>query len=163
MTVEMMKRKMIDAANESINGVISLGEWGSIIKAGYCDKPNKSFRYWRNISDDEVRKLFRIIQNMGLLDGLVKKIICGHCEFKARPNAFYPGRGRDIGEHPNHTYCPQCGGSIDWYGYKVVREKPVGVCDECQGINWDKYGCIGACPYNMQYERRQYEQIKEAK
>ena len=106
MTVEMMKRKMIDAANESINGVISLGEWGSIIKAGYCDKPNKSFRYWNNISDDEVRNLFRIIQNMGLLDGLVKKIICGHCEFKARPNAFYPGRGRDIGEHPNHTYCP---------------------------------------------------------
>ena len=158
MTVEMMKRKMIDAANESINGVISLGEWGSIIKTGYCDKSNKEFRYWNNISDDEVRNLFRIIQNMGLLDGLVKKIICGHCGFKARPNAFYPGRGRDIGEHPEHTYCPQCGVSIDWYGYKVIREETQGICDECEGYDWYRHGCTGECPYNMQYERRRLEQ-----
>lgn len=146
MTVEMMKRKMIDAANESINGVISLGEWGSIIKAGYCDKSNKEFKRWHHMEDDEINTLYAVMQNMGIFDGKFKKIICVKCGLKARPRAFYQGN------------CPQCGVSIDWYGYKVIREETQGICDECEGYDWYRHGCTGECPYNMQYERRRLEQ-----
>jgi rubredoxin len=46
---------------------------------------------------------------------------CAHCGFIGDPSAFRSGRGREVAEHPDHHYCPQCEGSIDWYGFHVLR------------------------------------------
>lgn len=54
------------------------------------------------------------------------KIQCAKChairpaqEFKTGYQKFGPF-SRMYGQHPEHRYCPVCGRSIDWYGYRVV-------------------------------------------
>lgn len=48
-------------------------------------------------------------------------IRCRNCGHRAVLADFYFGRGRAIGEHPDHRYCPHCSGSITWCGYERAR------------------------------------------
>ncbi|MEM5777666.1 MAG: hypothetical protein QXJ06_04450 [Candidatus Aenigmatarchaeota archaeon] len=51
---------------------------------------------------------------------------CGNCKYRGEENEFEYGRGKQYGEHPLHRYCPKCGVSIDWYGfreYKLINDK----------------------------------------
>jgi len=54
---------------------------------------------------------------------LFQCVYCGHI---AEPDKFQYGLGREFGEHPEHRYCPECGQSIDWHGFKIVKED--GLC-----------------------------------
>jgi hypothetical protein len=51
-------------------------------------------------------------------------IVCKRCGHTADKSEFRAGRGRHLGEHPDHRYCPACGQSITWYGYRTA--KPTG-------------------------------------
>jgi len=49
-------------------------------------------------------------------------IECGYCGFKGLEEVFKYGKGREYGQHPEHRYCPCCGQSIDWFGFKIIKE-----------------------------------------
>lgn len=48
---------------------------------------------------------------------------CLACNECAPREAFYYGRGRDLGEHPDHRFCPNCRQSIDWQGFVIVGDR----------------------------------------
>jgi hypothetical protein len=48
---------------------------------------------------------------------------CGHCGQLYHRGSVYPGRGRDLGEHPEHEYAP-CGHSQTWHGRRPVEVEP---------------------------------------
>lgn len=45
---------------------------------------------------------------------------CGKCGRIYPRHALLAGRGRHLGEHPEHEYAP-CGHSQTWYGRRAVR------------------------------------------
>ncbi len=47
-------------------------------------------------------------------------ICCHKCGHSGPSATFYHGRGRDVGEHPEHRYCPACRASITWHGARLV-------------------------------------------
>lgn len=54
---------------------------------------------------------------------------CGHCGAVYHRRAVYRGRGRHLGEHPEHDYAP-CGCSQTWFGCQphfVVPEPRTGL------------------------------------
>lgn len=53
---------------------------------------------------------------------------CGYCGYRAPEYEFKRGRGREYGEHPEHRYCPECGQSIDWHGFKILWEEEDELC-----------------------------------
>jgi hypothetical protein len=48
---------------------------------------------------------------------------CGYCRQPYHVRMVYPGRGRHLGEHPEHRYAP-CGHSQDWFGSTAVYVEP---------------------------------------
>ncbi len=46
---------------------------------------------------------------------------CGYCGHIDDATSFYPGRGREVGEHPEYLYCHKCEQSVTWFGARVVR------------------------------------------
>ena len=62
-------------------------------------------------------------------------IVCIKCRHEAPASAFtYGVKGDGRFRHPDHRYCPNCGASIDWYGYKVSVNLPTMTEDEAFGI-----------------------------
>jgi len=56
---------------------------------------------------------------------LFQCVYCGHI---AESDKFKYGLGREFGEHPEHRYCPECGQSIDWHGFKILWEEEDELC-----------------------------------
>ena len=48
---------------------------------------------------------------------------CGHCGAVYHRRARYRGRGRHLGEHPEHEYAP-CGHSQTWFGARAHFPAP---------------------------------------
>jgi hypothetical protein len=48
---------------------------------------------------------------------------CGKCGALYHVNHAYDGRGRHLGEHPEHEYAP-CGHSQTWFGRRPVYIEP---------------------------------------
>ncbi len=46
-------------------------------------------------------------------------LVCGQCGHTAPEREFAWGE-RSRGTHPSHRYCPQCRGSIDWFGFRRI-------------------------------------------
>jgi len=51
-------------------------------------------------------------------------IRCDYCGFIAPEPMFKWGKGKEFGQHPEHRYCPRCLKSIDWFGFKIIKEVP---------------------------------------
>jgi hypothetical protein len=48
-------------------------------------------------------------------------IVCKRCGHTAPKAEFRYGEGREHWRHEDHRYCPACGQSITWYGYRTTR------------------------------------------
>lgn len=53
------------------------------------------------------------------------RLRCRHCGHVDDEDNYRYGeyKGAPYFRHPEHRYCPACGGSIDWYGYERLREE----------------------------------------
>jgi hypothetical protein len=147
------KQKILEAVENSLNGYISIN--GLFINHNGISYDGKPLIHWDDMTVNQIDSLYRLLSNWSIFDGKIKKIICGHCGFKALPTAFYRGRGREYGEHPDHTYCPHCGQSITWHGCQTIREEP-DYCDQCNGTDPE----CGWCEYVAPYPRRR-QNLKE--
>lgn len=141
------KQKILEAVENSLSGYISIN--GLFINHNGISYEDKPLIRWNDMTVNQIDMLYRHLSNMGVFDGKIKKIVCGYCGFKALPTAFYKGRGREYGEHPDHTYCPRCGQSITWHGCRVIREEP-DYCDQCNGTDPE----CGICEYNTPYPKK---------
>jgi hypothetical protein len=147
------KQKILEAVENSLYGYISIN--GLLITKQGIKHEEKPWLRWDDLKPRQIDSLYRYLSNLDVFDNCIKKIICGHCGFKARSSAFYRGRGREYGEHPEHIYCPHCGQSITWHGFKTIREEP-SMCDQCNGTDPE----CGICEYNTPYPRRR-QNLKE--
>ena len=141
------KQKILEAVENSLSGYISIN--GLFINHNGISYEDKPLIRWEDMTASQMDNLYRHLSNMGVFDDKIKKIVCGHCGFKARSSAFYRGRGREYGEHPEHIYCPHCGQSITWHGFKTIREEP-SMCDQCNGTDPE----CGICEYNTPYSKK---------
>ena len=141
------KHKILQAIDESYNGFIEVERL--YINHNGAKAEGKPCITWSQMSDRQIDALYQFLKNLGVLDGKYLKYVCGHCGFKALPTAFYRGRGREYGEHPEHTYCPHCGQSITWHSFKTIREEP-DYCDQCNGTDPE----CGICEYIAPYPRK---------
>lgn len=48
---------------------------------------------------------------------------CGGCGLLYHVQELRSGRGRHLGEHPEHRYAP-CGHSQDWHGWEPAEVEP---------------------------------------
>ena len=141
------KQKILEAVENSLSGYISIN--GLFINNNGISYEDKPLIRWEDMTASQMDNLYRHLSNMNIFDDKIKKIVCGHCGFKALPTAFYRGRGREYGEHPEHTYCPHCGQSITWHSFKTIREEP-DYCDQCNGTDPE----CGWCEYVAPYPRK---------